>query len=279
MRKIKLFLVGVFTPFLLNASLLNGVSIIVDDEAITMYEIYKTAKETSLPFEDAIEKLIEIKLRAIEIKKQNIYVDRFEVEKEIEKLVQKSGFNLNQFKEVMQLRGVSWNSYQKIIKQKLENEKLDKKISVSKLKNIDESELKEYYKANLKEFSIAKNFEVIEYSSSSKESLEKSIANPLTALNNVKKESKKLSANSINPRLLFILNDSDEASFTPILTTSETFVSFFVVKKTDLENLSFNEVKDIIFAKMIKEREERVIKEHFEKLKAKAEIKVIRLPS
>lgn len=279
MRKVKLFLVGIFTPFILSAGIVNGVSIIVDDEPITMYEIYKMSKEAKVAYEDAIEKLIEIKLREAEAKKYGIEIDKFEVEREMEKLASQNNLTLSQFKEAIELRGMSWNKYQKIVKQKIENEKLDKKISISKLRNIDEAELKKYYENNLNEFAVAKNFEVIEYSSSSKDALEKSMKNPMLFLANVKKEAKKLNANSINPRLLFILNDSKESSFTPVLTTSESYITFFVVKKMDLDYLSFSEVKDVIFAKLIKEKEERIIKEHFEKLKAKADIKVIRLPS
>ena len=279
MKKVKLYLLTLFSPFILSAGMLNGVSVIVDNEAITMYEIYKLSKEANLAYEDSIEKLIELKLREAEVKKRNIVVDNFEIEQELEGIAQKSGFSLSQFREVVSLRGINWSSYKKKVKQKIEQEKLNKKVSVEKLKNISEEKLKEYYEKNIDEFTIAKKFEVIKYSSRSRENLEKSVTNPMLSLPNVIKEAEVLDAKRINPKLLFILNDVDEASFTPILTLSDSFVTFFVTKKMNVEYLSFNEVKDVIFSKLIKESQERVIKEYFEKLKAKADIKVIRLPS
>ena len=278
-KRVKLFFLTLISPFILNAGMLNGVSVIVDNEVITMYEIYKLSKEANLAYEDSIEKLIELKLREAEVKKRNIVVDKFEIEQELESIAQKSGFSLSQFEEVVGLRGISWSSYKKKVKQKIEQEKLDKRVSVEKLKNISEEKLKEYYEKNIDEFTIAKKFEVIKYSSSSKENLEKSVLNPMLSLPNVIKESEILDAKRINPKLLFILNDTSESSFSPILTTSNAYITFFIIKKMNIEYLSFSEVKDVIFSKLIKESQERVIKEYFEKLKAKAEIKVIRLPS
>ncbi len=278
-KRVKLYLLTLISPFILNAGMLNGVSVVVDNEAITMYEIYKLSKKANLAYEDSIEKLIELKLREVEVKKRNIVVDKFEIEQELENIAQKSGFSLSQFKEVVGLRGISWSAYKKKVKQKIEQEKLDKRVSVEKLKNISEEKLKEYYEKNIDEFTIAKKFEVIKYSSSSKDNLEKSVLNPMLSLPNVIKEAEVLDAKRINPKLLFVLNDTEESSFSPILTTSEAYITFFVIKKMNIEYLSFSKVKDVIFSKLIKESQKRVIKEYFEKLKAKADIKVIRLPS
>jgi hypothetical protein len=51
------------------------------------------------------------------------------------------------------------------------------------------------------------------------------------------------------------------------------------MKKLDISRLSFNDVKDGIFGKLAREREEKVVKEYFEKLKSRATIDIIRLPN
>lgn len=276
MRKI---LIALFISLTLKADIIDGISVVVESEPITIFEIYRASKELKLPFDETIEKLIEFKLREIEIEKLDIEISDFQIEQELESIALKSNLTLFQFKEALELRGVSLQKYRDSLKKKLEQDKLNQKISYSKLKDIDIDELKTYYQNNLDEFTIAKDFEVIKYESNSKEALESSIKNPMNSIPNVDRERETLSADEINPRLLFILNDTKESKFTPILTTSNSYVTFFILTKAKKEFLGFEEVKDAIFSKIVKDKEEKILKEYFEKLKSKAQIDIVRLPS
>ncbi len=89
----------------------------------------------------------------------------------------------------------------------------------------------------------------------------------------------KIETKNINPKLLYILNKTKEASFTPVITIADNFATFYIKKKLNIKTLPFDEVKQEIFAKLADKREKEIIREYFDKIKAEANIRMIRKPS
>ena len=266
-------------PVLLTAQILNGVSVIVNNEPITLYEVYKKSKESDVAYDEAIELLIDTKLKNIEARAENIVVDDIELNEELEKIATKNRLSLYQFQSFLKERGIDLRDYKNRLRDKLTIDKLNKKIAYKKLRDIDEVELKEYYDKHKNEFTLSKEFDVIKYEAKSKKELESVILNPMLNSNSITKEKTILNANYINPRLSIVLNETKERSFSPILSTENTFISFYLIEKLNKETLAFDEVKDGIFNKLVADKEDKVIKEYFEKAKAKAKIEIVRLPN
>jgi hypothetical protein len=88
----------------------------------------------------------------------------------------------------------------------------------------------------------------------------------------------KVELSKIGPQLAFLLKDTKEGKFTPILPFKNQFLTMYVKKKIDIEPLPFEEVKNAVIAKMIEEKKEKAIKDYLAKLKVNAKIKVLRLP-
>jgi len=266
-------------PVLLTAQILNGVSVIVNNEPITLYEVYKKSKESDVAYDEAIELLIDTKLKNIEARAENIVVDDIELNEELEKIATKNRLSLYQFQSFLKERGIDLRDYKNRLRDKLTIDKLNKKIAYKKLRDIDEAELKEYYDKHKNEFTLSKEFDVIKYEAKSKKELESVILNPMLNSSSITKEKTILNANYINPRLSIVLNETKERSFSPILSTENTFISFYLIEKLNKETLAFDEVKDGIFNKLVADKEDKVIKEYFEKAKAKAKIEIVRLPN
>ncbi len=262
----------------LYAGLVDGVSIVVNNTPITLYEIKKFSVEYKVPIKKAVESLIREKLEQNLIKKYGLEATDFEVEDEIEKISSKTGHSVIDFKNFLTQKGISLDSYKKDLAKKIEQRKLYKKIVSQKIKRASLEELKAYYKKHIDLYSIPQMVEVIEYDAKDKNSLENFIKNPMLNIAGITKKELMLKTNSINPKLLYILQQTKEGSFTPVLTLKNGFVSFYIKRKINVKPIPFEKVKDSIFAQIMDQREKEIIKSYFDKLISEANIKIIREP-
>jgi len=205
-------------------------------------------------------------------------LEDFELENELEKFVSKRGLSLNDFKDFLSQKGVDWQKYKEQFKKQLLKKKFFKKIASAKLTKPEDDEIYEYYKKNITEFSMPKYVEVVKYISSDKRALQKIITNPMVSIPTVQTGEEKVELSKIGPQLAFLLKDTKEGKFTPILPFKNQFLTMYVKKKIDIEPLPFEEVKNAVIAKMIEEKKEKAIKNYLAKLKVNAKIKVLRLP-
>ena len=79
-----------------------------------------------------------------------------------------------------------------------------------------------------------------------------------------------------NQHLKQLLNETKENSFTPIFTANKQFVALFIQKKQGSTTLDFESVKGKIFNDLMSTREKKYLKDHFEKQKLIADIKIVR---
>jgi len=258
---------------------LDGVAVLVNDKVVTMYEIVKLAEMKKLSREDAIDQLVQKRLEEIELNKKDVKIDDFEVDKQIEKIASSNGFTVSQFKDALRQRVVDFEEYKKDIKQKMTRDKLYQKIAYQKYVPIDEKDIAAYYDKYKNQFTAPKKLVALEYSSSSKEAVEAAIMSPLAQTKNVKKNEITIETAGLEPGLIYLFKETKEGQFTPPMSAKGQFISYFIKEKLDNEQLPLEKVRNEIFERLAQQKEESAIKEYFEKLKASAKIKVIRLPN
>lgn len=262
----------------LIAGLVDGVSVVVNNNPITLYEIKKYSVNFKVPIKKAVEALIREKLEENLIKKYNLSTDDTEITDEMEKISSRAGMSIVDFENYLEKKGVDIDAYKKDLAKKLTKRKLYKKIVSGKIKRADEKELKEYYQRHINLYSIPQMIQVTEYDSKDKKLLEKLIQNPMLNINGISRKEQVLKSKNLNPKLLYILQQANEGSFTPILTLKDGFVSFYIKRKINVKPISFEKVKNAIFAKIMNKREKDIIKSYFDKLVSEASIKVLREP-
>ncbi len=272
-----LFVVLLF-KFSLFAGLVDGVSVVVNNTPITLYEIKKFSVQHKLPIKRAIEALIREKLENSLIKKYGLEATDLEVSDEIEKISSNAGMSIMDFENYLAKKGIDFDEYKKDLAKKIAQRKLYKKIISDKIKRATPEELKEYYKKNINLYSIPQMVEVTEYDAKDKNSLESLIKNPMLNIPGITKKDVVLKTNKINPKLLYILQQTKEGNFTPILTLKKGFISFYVKRKINVKPIPFDKVKNAIFAEIMNKREKDIIKSYFDKLVSEANIKVLREP-
>ena len=150
---------------------IDGISLIVNNEPITTYEIQKYKNTLHISTNRAIDLLIQKKVEDREIKLSDIRVDSYDVEEEMKKIANQNRLSLDEFKEILKQKGIDLNEYEEELKNRIKREKLYKKIASSKIRKATEDELRRYYKNNPQEFSIPQKIDIIEYSSPNKEEL------------------------------------------------------------------------------------------------------------
>ena len=267
-----------FTFSTAHAGLVDAISIIVDDQPITLYEIYKVEKQLGLPKEKAVEYMIKQKLKDEELKRLGIQVDEFDVNNEIEKIAQKNGIDSLKLRAIMAKRGVDWEAYKKQVKEKLLQERLYEQILSTKIQPPSDETLKEYYQMHINEFSIPEAIRVIQYSAPDRKTLMEAIRNPMAEVPGVTREPQTIPSAKLNRQLLFLLTQTPKGHFTEIIPAGGQFVSFYVQDFINPQPLPYEKVKNQVYAKWMELKRKEAIKSHFDKLRAAADIKVLRAP-
>lgn len=273
-RNILFALITTFT--ISNAQTINGIALSVNEEPITTYDINYTMKTQGLNKSDAVSQLVDEILYKQEIEKQNISVDIFEINNYLEKIAASKGMDLYTFKSIIRQQNQDFKAFEEQTKQELLKRKLASKLVRGNIQIANEEDMKIYYENNIDKFSTAKTIKVTQFSSKNRRSLQMLKQNPMANVPDVAKGEFDLEQEKLNQQLKFLLNETKENSFTPIFTANKQYAMFYIKKKEGVTTLTFKEVKDKIFNILMTQREQKFLKDYFEKLKLTADIKVIR---
>ena len=261
------------------SGIISGVSVIINDEPITLYEVYKYSEKYKISRKESLNLLVREKLEQSEMKKLRINADIFEVDQYIEKLANNNGMNQYEFLNMLKTKNIKIDEYKTDVKNKIKKDKLYRSIFADKLKGLENSELEEFYNSNPNQFKIANTFTVTEYSAQDGNALVAVIKNPMLQPEGVQVEEKVLKANTLNNQVKALLNGTKNGTFSKILNLNNKPTMFYLKNKGDFITLAFDDVKQSIYKVLSKQKEEKIIKDYFEKLKSSASIDVVRSPS
>ncbi len=261
------------------SGIITGVSVIINDEPITLYEVYKYSEKYKVSRKESLNMLVRQKLEASEIKKLRINTDIFEVDKYIENLASKNGLSQYEFFNMLKSQNIKIDEYKKELKEKIKRDKLYQVIYRDKLKGVEDKELKKFYDDNPNDFKIANEFSVSIYTSQNGKDLQAIKNNPMLQPQSVNVENKILKSDTLDNQFKAVLNGTKQGMFTQILNIQNTPTMFYIKEKKGFSKIPFKDVKESIYRVISKQKEERVIKDYFEKIKSSATIKVVRSPS
>jgi len=229
------------------AGLVDAVSIVVNDRPVTLYEIYKTQKSLGIPKTKAVELLIKKRIKEEELQRLGIDVDDFDVVNEIEKIARQNGIDTLKMRTILAKQGVEWEEYKKRVKEKLLQDRLYRRILSTKIQNPSDETLREYYKLHLNSFSVPQKRQTLE-------------------------------TEKLDKELTYILTRTPKGQFTQIIPVDGRYVLFLVQEFVNPEPLPFEKAKDRVFAMWMEQKQQEAIESHFEKLRAAADVKVLRAP-
>ncbi|NCB53839.1 MAG: peptidyl-prolyl cis-trans isomerase [Epsilonproteobacteria bacterium] len=266
------------TPSIVTAATLDGVSVIINKEPITLFDVFKYSQRFQISKKEALDILVRQKLEDSEIKKQGISVDGFEVDQHIDKLAINNQMSTYDFLNMLRSKNIDTLEYKEEIKKKLQRDKLYQKIVRDKMKQLSDGELLAYYNENQNEFSQAASFDVSIYSSANQQSLTAIQNNPMSAMSDVELKDTTFEATKMDQNLAGLLNKTPVGKFSSVVKTDQGYVMFFVKNKHDVKAISFDNAKNYIYGKLADGKEKQSIDDYFEKLKSSANIQVVRAP-
>lgn len=261
-----------------QAGLVNAISVTVNKEPITLYEIHKLSNVESISLHEALENLVEQRLEDSQIKKLGIDVDSFEVQTRLEGIAAQNNISVNELKNFISSKGMDWSSYKSDLEKVLKQEKLYRRIFSNALSSIEEQDIRRYYENNPNEFKRATQLKLVRYESKNENSLNRVLSSPMSIVEGVEITPELIQASTLDGRTRYYIDETSIGAFTPLIKTDEGAKMYLVEDKAKYETLSFEMVKNAIASKLEEEKRQAAIKNYFEKLKSSADIVVIRRP-
>lgn len=276
---VKILCAGLILSSYLNAkTLVNGISVLVNNEPITLYEIHKLSKQENVPLKEALNILIQKRLEDSQVKRLGIKASSYEITKEIGEIAKKNGLTSKELIDFVFSKGMNERDYRDTIAKGIKARKLYNRIFKNKNAAPTEAEIKAYYKAHPTQFSQSSTFKVTTYFAETKLAIEKVMASPMSVVPGVRLKQEVLNSANLDKRMLYYLNQTKKGSFTPISQFDNGYVAFLVDDKIGLNPKSFEEAKPLIVSQLSKQKQEKAVDNYFDKLKSDANIEVLRKP-
>jgi hypothetical protein len=276
MIKINKIMVSLFVASsIVYAGLIDAIAIKVNDGIITLADIDKKMQISHIDKQTAVNLMINDMIFEQDLNKKMITIDEDEIKAQLEKISSSNNMTLRQFKQAVKAQ-TNFDIYIDELKKNLLKAKLSNKILAGKLRYASKEDIKIYYDNNINLFSMPSKVDVIKYSSKNQNLLIKVLQNPMFFSKDIKRENKTINMASVNANTRYYLNGVEKGKFTKITQEKNKFIIYFVKEKKDINILSFEKVKDKIFQIIMKERENKFLKQHFNKLRLEANIEVLR---
>ena len=264
----------------LNASVYDGVAIVVKDKAITLFDLKKEMLETHGDAKKASDFLIRQKLETIEILERGIVVNSSEVYDEIKKTAARNNLNISEFYEaVRNSNGMSSTDLKKKIKQKLLSQKLYSAIAYASMSEPTEDDIEEYYELHKDNYKHPSAFTVIIYQAKDKSRLQEKIDNPMFYSPDIQTNEQVIPYDRISPELASLLERTELNHFTAVVPDGKKgYMSFYIKEIKSAKEGGLESVRGQIANSIMGDKREIVLSNYFERLRQNVEIKTLRIP-
>ncbi|MCQ2634382.1 SurA protein [Helicobacter pylori] len=260
----------------LEDKVVGGISLLVNGSPITLYQIQEEQKKFKVSKAQARDRLIAERIKNQEIERLKIHVDDDKLDQEMAMMAQQQGMDLDHFKQMLMAEG-HYKLYRDQLKEHLEMQELLRNILLTNVDTSSETKMREYYNKHKEQFSIPTEIETVRYTSTNQEDLERAMADPNLEIPGVSKANEKIEMKTLNPQIAQVFISHEQGSFTPVMNGGGgQFITFYIKEKKGKNEVSFSQAKQFIAQKLVEESKDKILEEHFEKLRVKSRIVMIR---
>ncbi|RVY16387.1 SurA protein [Helicobacter pylori] len=260
----------------LEDKVVGGISLLVNGSPITLYQIQEEQKKSKVSKAQARDRLIAERIKNQEIERLKIHVDDDKLDQEMAMMAQQQGMDLDYFKQMLMAEG-HYKLYRDQLKEHLEMQELLRNILLTNVDTSSETKMREYYNKHKEQFSIPTEIETVRYTSTNQEDLERAMADPNLEIPGVSKANEKIEMKTLNPQIAQVFISHEQGSFTPVMNGGGgQFITFYIKEKKGKNEVSFSQAKQFIAQKLVEESKDKILEEHFEKLRVKSRIVMIR---
>ncbi|GAA7415919.1 hypothetical protein ID0985_07520 [Helicobacter pylori] len=260
----------------LEDKVVGGISLLVNGSPITLYQIQEEQEKSKVSKAQARDRLIAECIKNQEIERLKIHVDDDKLDQEMAMMAQQQGMDLDHFKQMLMAEG-HYKLYRDQLKEHLEMQELLRNILLTNVDTSSETKMREYYNKHKEQFSMPTEIETVRYTSTNQEDLERAMADPNLEIPGVSKANEKIEMKTLNPQIAQVFISHEQGSFTPVMNGGGgQFITFYIKEKKGKNEVSFSQAKQFIAQKLVEESKDKILEEHFEKLRVKSRIVMIR---
>ncbi len=260
----------------LEDNVVGGISLLVNGSPITLYQIQEEQEKSKVSKAQARDRLIAERIKNQEIERLKIHVDDDKLDQEMAMMAQQQGMDLDHFKQMLMAEG-HYKLYRDQLKEHLEMQELLRNILLTNVDTSSETKMREYYNKHKEQFSIPTEIETVRYTSTNQEDLERAMADPNLEVPGVSKANEKIEMKTLNPQIAQVFISHEQGSFTPVMNGGGgQFITFYIKEKKGKNEVSFSQAKQFVAQKLVEESKDKILEEHFEKLRVKSRIVMIR---
>ncbi|WRA62844.1 SurA protein [Helicobacter pylori] len=260
----------------LEDKVVGGISLLVNGSPITLYQIQEEQKKSKVSKAQARDRLIAERIKNQEIERLKIHVDDDKLDQEMAMMAQQQGMDLDYFKQMLMAEG-HYKLYRDQLKEHLEMQELLRNILLTNVDTSSETKMREYYNKHKEQFSIPTEIETVRYTATNQEDLERAMADPNLEIPGVSKANEKIEMKTLNPQIAQVFISHEQGTFTPVMNGGGgQFITFYIKEKKGKNEVSFSQAKQFIAQKLVEESKDKILEEHFEKLRVKSRIVMIR---
>ena len=148
----KFLLILAFAFVSANADVVNSVIAVVENEPITNYELAQVKKERRVSDAEALEILINSKVKTAEIKKRGIMVNSYEIDQRIAAIAAQNNMSVEALHTAAAKDGISKAKFREDVKKSLQEEKLYGAFENEIRKSVTPENVRQFYSQNLSLF-------------------------------------------------------------------------------------------------------------------------------
>ena len=274
MKKSLLFSILFLSGISLSAAQINSVIANVNNEPITTYELRQMMAKTGGNYQKAMEALISEKLQNAEMKRLQILISPYEVEKQLNLIAQNNKISLPELQKRVEKSGKSFATFKKEVETDMKLNRFYQAV-LSNIKITPEA-VRAFYDANPQFFTKFNGVKAVRYVAKNPQILEniargaKAAQGPNLFMQNINIAPKQMSQEAFA-----FFAQIPQGAYSRITQNHQGFYEmFYVGEKTGLVRIPYEEAQEHAFEIYSSKEREKAAQAYFDKLRSSAIIEM-----
>jgi len=274
MKKSLLFSILFLSGISLSGAQINSVIANVNNEPITTYELRQMMAKTGGNYQKAMEALISEKLQNAEMKRLQILISPYEVEKQLNLIAQNNKISLPELQKRVEKSGKSFATFKKEVETDMKLNRFYQAV-LSNIKITPEA-VRAFYDANPQFFTKFNGVKAVRYVAKNPQILEniargaKAAQGPNLFVQNINIAPKQMSQEAFA-----FFAQIPQGAYSRITQNHQGFYEmFYVGEKTGLVRIPYEEAQEHAFEIYSSKEREKAAQAYFDKLRSSAIIEM-----
>ena len=274
MKKSLLFSILFLSGISLSATQINSVIANVNNEPITTYELRQMMAKTGGNYQKAMEALISEKLQNAEMKRLQILISPYEVEKQLNLIAQNNKISLPELQKRVEKSGKSFATFKKEVETDMKLNRFYQAV-LSNIKITPEA-VRAFYDANPQFFTKFNGVKAVRYVAKNPQILENIARGARVAQGpNLFVQNINIAPKQMSQEAFAFFAQIPQGAYSRITQNHQGFYEmFYVSEKTGLVRIPYEEAQEHAFEIYSSKEREKAAQAYFDKLRSSAIIEM-----